>query len=187
MKQLRFLVLMSAVCLFLSACDKGDYLGPVERSARALFNGWDMWSGKNVRPYEPPMLQHENGTVPISGVLTFDHAQTQIAAMVPADRKIRERLVYRRYCHHCHGPGGDGRIIVGESFDVKIPDLRSDAIQSKTDREIYTFLQAGSKNMISLTPTMSPADSLLAISHIKRLGSAPSSPYYSPLFDTPVE
>ena len=53
-----------------------------------------------------------------------------------------------RYCHHCHGQNGDGRIIVGESLETKPADLRSFKVQAQTDEALFDHLQEGGESFL---------------------------------------
>jgi hypothetical protein len=164
--------------LSLTACDKGDYLGGAERATREAVNGWDMWATDAVQPHEKPMPLPVHGTVPRTGAPSFDEARQQLAAMVPAARQQRAELVYRRFCHHCHGPNGDSRSIVGESFGVRPPDLRAPEIQARSDRYLFDHLSNGTDVLIPLAPIMTPLDRLLAIDRLRSLAGAPSEPLF---------
>jgi mono/diheme cytochrome c family protein len=179
------MVLLAAFGLV--ACDRGDYAGGVERAAREAMNGWDMWETPAVQPHEKPLALPVHGTVPVTGTTGFEEAQQLAAELLPVVRTRRAALVYRRYCHHCHGANGDGRTIVGESFGVKPPDLRAAAIQSKSDRELFDHLTKGTEILIPLAPTIAPMDRLLTIEHMRTLAGAPSVPLFERRNVEPVE
>jgi hypothetical protein len=168
-------------------CDRGDYAGGVERAAREAVNGWDMWQTAAVQPHEKPLTLPVDGTIPITGVTGFEQAQRQAAGLLPSVRTRRAALVYRRYCHHCHGANGDGRTIVGESFGVRPPDLRAAEIQSKSDRVLYDHISLGTEILIPLAPTIAPMDRVLAIDHMRTLAGAPSEPFFERRNVEPVE
>lgn len=172
--------------LALAACDRGDWAGAVERAAREAFNGWDMWETPAVQPHELPMPHAAHGTVALNGAIGFEQARQQLNALDPAARAERAALAYRRYCHHCHGPNGDGRIIVGESFDVRPPDLRSPRIQSLDDRQLYDSIAKGTDVIIPLAAIVTPLDRLLAIEYVRGLADAPSEPFFEPRNVEPV-
>ena len=170
------LALLAAISL--TACDKGDYLGGAERATREAVNGWDMWETDAVQPHEKPMPLPVHGTVAVNGAPGFDQARQQIGEMASPARQQRAELVYRRFCHHCHGPNGDGRSIVGESFDVQPPDLRAPEVQARSDRQLYDHLSNGTDVLIPLAPIMTPQDRLLAIDRLRALADAPSEPLF---------
>lgn len=177
------------VSLGLTGCglDKGDWLGPVERGARYAFNGWDMWHTELVRPYEDPMPPRVEGTVPIKDEFSMAKGEAELKALSKADRDKKAALSYRRYCHHCHGPNGDGRIIVGESHEMHPKDLRSDEIQRKSKQALFQHLQSGGEIMIPLAATMSPLEMLLVIDYVRTLKDKPSEPYFKRQFTEPIK
>lgn len=166
--------------LSLTACDRGDWFGGAERATREAVNGWDMWETEAVQPHELPMPLPVQGTVPVNRAPSFEQAQRQLDEMDPQVRRGRAKLIYRRFCHHCHGPNGDGRSIVGESFGVRPPDLRAPEIQARGDRELYDHLTNGTDILIPLAPIMTPVDRLLAIERMRDLAGAPSEPLFEP-------
>lgn len=174
------------VILALTACEKGYEDGPFERGARALLNGWDMWDGEAVRPYEEPMPATPEGVVPINNQFSYQRGLSDLESVPKEKRAEKGALTYRRYCHHCHGPNGDGRIIVGESHEFKPTDLRKPKVQSKTDEALFKHLQEGGELMLPLAATLSPLEMLFVIGHIRTLKNNPSTPYYKPRFTEPI-
>ena len=164
----------------------GDWMGPVERTLRSVLNGWDMWATESVRPYENPMPENVPGSVPVDGNYTYPKAITEFQLFDKKQLKSQSKLTYDRFCRHCHGPNGDARVIVGESFGVPIPDLRQAKVQFTGEESLYNKISNGQKNMIPLRETLSPLEILFAIHHIKTLKKAPSVPYYSPKSVAPL-
>jgi hypothetical protein len=172
------LALLGVLLLPVAFTERGDWLGPLERGARAALHGWDMWSTDAVRPYEAPMPSVPEGAVPVSGRWGYDQALA-IVVRIPAERRDAQgERSYARFCRHCHGPNGDGRVIVGESFDVPLPDLRSDAVRAKGERALFHSVSYGTRNMLPLRDTLSSDDLLLAVRHLDTLSKAPSEPYF---------
>ena len=177
-----------AVSLPLSACDKGDQLGGVERAARAAFNGWDMWETSAVRPYENPMPQPPAGAVPTTGRMNYTRAAARADERSRGHEEASAAAAYRSYCHHCHGINGDGRIIVGESLNPAPRDLRSPMVQRQDEAALFDSVAYGTPYMIPLARNIDPVAIVLAIRHIKeRLGGAPSRPYFTPKYTRPLE
>ena len=176
------LVLSALIVIFgiipLMLVEKGDWLGPLERLGRAAFHGWDMWANEGVRPYERPMPRRVEGTVPFGGGRSYEAALRQADAMPAAEQLARGALVYGRFCRHCHGPNGDGRVIVGESFDVALPDLRGRALRRRSDEQLFHAVSDGGENMIPLAETVAAEDLVLAVRYLRTLKDAPSEPYY---------
>ena len=48
---------------------------------------------------------------------------------------------YKSICIHCHGPNGDGKGHAG--MKITPADLRSDAVQQKSDQELYDSIAFG--------------------------------------------
>ena len=184
---MRPLLSLSALVLLVSSCDSGDYLGPVERGAREAFNGWDFWATDMVRPYEDPVPGMPEGVVPMSGRSTYETGASEYYGLAPAVRERRSFEAYRRFCYHCHGAHGDGRIIVGESFTPAPPDLRSREVQARSDRMLYGLVADGTGNMIPLKGSVSSLDIVLALAYVRTLKNAPSRPYFRPKNVRPLE
>lgn len=170
----------------LSGCH-GDWLGPIERGARAAFNGWDMWDTPSVRPYEAPLTLPVEGTQTVERRASYQQAVQQMTALSPAEQQRRAALTYRRFCHHCHGSNGDGRIIVGESFDVTMPDLRNGNTPDLDDEQLYDFISGGSGAMLALESSMTPLERALVIPHVRTLTRAPTQPFFPPRAERPLK
>lgn len=180
------LVLLPALLSLAAACDKGDYFPP-ERALRAAFNGWDMWDTDAVSPYQAPMPPKPAGAIPIDHDKDpFATARAKVDAMPPQARQLAQATAYRRYCSHCHGEHGDNRTIVGESFSPRLPDLRLASTQAKADREIYDMLMHGTPRMVPLNDTLTPAEAVLTIDHVRTLVGAPSRPLFAPKSVRPI-
>jgi mono/diheme cytochrome c family protein len=167
-------------------CHCADGCGPLERGTRAAVGGWDMWSTPSVRPYETPMPPTVAGTVPTAGTPGYAPARAKVAALSVADRARLARMSYRRYCAHCHGAAGDGRSIVGESFDPAPPDLRAAAVQGIADEDLFDLVTGGSGKMPPLAAIATPEEAVLALDQVKRLAHAPSRPYFTPKYTAPI-
>jgi cytochrome c6 len=76
---------------------------------------------------------------------------------------------YKSKCNACHGPDGSGNTPVGKS--LKVADLRTDAVQKKTDVELVQFIGEGKGNMPSFKNS-TPEDQIKAIvAHVRFLGA----------------
>ena len=189
MKQYHCLMIagMLVVALSVAGCGSHDWFGPVERGARTLFNGWDMWDTAMVRPYEEPMPPTPEGVVPVTGLETFQEAEAQYRKAGDAYNSKRGPLVYRRFCYHCHGAHGDGRIIVGESFAVKPTDLRGENVQTLSNEDLYDVVADGFNTMLGLRASMTPDDIVQSIHYMRTLKNAPSTPFFKPRNTQPLE
>jgi len=160
----------------LALTERGDYLGPLERTARAALNAWDMWDNEGVRTYEAPMPQRPEGTVSTQGRPGYNMAVLRLGDRAPDPRE--NKIIYDRFCRHCHGVNGDSRTIVAESFDFPLPDLRDDDVQSQADDELFWSIFHGTGDMIALKETLPPEQILMTIHHLRSLKDAPSVPFF---------
>ncbi len=48
--------------------------------------------------------------------------------------------LFKAKCAACHGPNGEGKAA------LKTPDLKTDAVQKKSDAELKTFISTGAKH-----------------------------------------
>jgi len=188
LKAIAPLLVVAAVGGFALSLLKGDGCGPVERGIRAGLGTWDMWETAMISPYQMPLASVPADTVPLGGRRdTYEQARTVVDAMPAEERTRRASVVYRRFCHHCHGPNGDNRIIVGESFGFALPDLRQDKVQGLTDDQIFESLTRGTEKMIPLAATLSAVDRVLALTHLRSLKGRPSEPFFKPRWVEPAE
>ena len=110
------------------------------------------------------------------------------AAVVARQRPAEaEKTAYDRYCRHCHGDNGDGRIIVGESLNPAPRDLRSAAVQGRSEAALFDSVANGTQFMIPLARSLDPVEIVLALRHVKTLANAPSRPFYTPKYTRPLE
>jgi hypothetical protein len=184
--RLKVPAVLLAAAAALPGCGAWDWFPP-ERLARSLFNGWDGWDTVSVQPYQQPMPQVPEGAVPFGGSPDFAEVTAQFEALPASTRQADAPVAWRRYCYPCHGPNGDGRIIVGESFSPAPPDLRSERVQALSDERIYEQVRGGSANMIPLADTLTPLETLLAVDHLRSLSGHPSEPFFTPKDTRPLE
>jgi mono/diheme cytochrome c family protein len=62
-------------------------------------------------------------------------------AAAPAASSAEAPDLYKSKCAACHGPDGSGDTAIGKK--MKAPDLRSDAVQKKSDAELTTAIANG--------------------------------------------
>ena len=55
--------------------------------------------------------------------------------------------VYDRSCRVCHGDEGQGNPAVAKAMNVTMPDLRSKAVQGKSDAALSEVVEKGSGKM----------------------------------------
>lgn len=73
---------------------------------------------------------------------------------------------YRTKCTICHGPDGSGSA-VGKS--MKVPDLRSQAVQKKADSELSGIISNGKGAMPSFKSSLSDAQIQALVAHIRAM------------------
>ena len=64
-----------------------------------------------------------------------------LVAVQGAGAQDRGEATYKATCMRCHGPSGDGK--GHEGMKVTPADLRSDAVQDKSDQELYDSIALG--------------------------------------------
>ena len=167
-------------------CDRGDYFGPVERSLRAAFWGWDMWQTPGVRPYELPMPLPPAGSVPTTRRHGFNDLAAKFAELDPKAKAARAKTAYRHYCQHCHGEHGDGRTVVGESFSAAPADFRISGAYDQDPADLYSMAEGGSGEMLALGGVVDPEEIFFAVGHVPDLRDAPSEPVFKPKYAQPI-
>ena len=81
----------------------------------------------------------------------------------------RGQLLFERICAKCHGSDGSKTTSVGKA--VKAEDLRSHAVQARTDAELYTQIANGSKNMPPFAGVYRKAQINDLVGYLRELGN----------------
>ncbi|MFB3890613.1 MAG: cytochrome c [Phycisphaerae bacterium] len=102
----------------------------------------------NIRPYHAAMPLPPEGAVPVEDVwpaLPTTAQATTMKVSIPATPAniARGKVYYGYYCAFCHGPSGDGRVPVGESFVPAPADLRSPKVRSMSDGQLLRAMLTG--------------------------------------------
>jgi mono/diheme cytochrome c family protein len=71
-------------------------------------------------------------------------------------------------CAMCHGKNGSGDSPMGKN--MKVPDLRSKAVQSKSNAELYDFIAKGKGIMPSYGSQLSKEEINDLVGYIRHLG-----------------
>ncbi len=149
---------LAAMCLGLWGCDYGR-----------------MKEQESLRTYESKLPQMPSGTVPIHGGMELVLAQDLKTLKNPLGDEPRwieqGKQAYGFYCVMCHGPKGDGRATVGQSFYPLPSDLLSKEIQALSDGEIFGIITWGSRRSPPLGYTVSEEDRWAIIRFIRFLSS----------------
>lgn len=129
-----------------------------------------------VRPHEEPLLVPEAGIVPFNGgdaLYRVTPAKSLVSPLNLSDAAVvaRGKALYLVYCAQCHGYGYDGNGTVGQSFQPLPTDLRSHAVQTKPDGELFKSISFGIPNgrQPALDTTILPEDRWHIIAFVKSL------------------
>jgi len=74
---------------------------------------------------------------------------------------------FEMHCATCHAPNGSGDTVVGKS--VKIPDLRSPAVQSQSDAQLAEIIANGKGAMPSFKSNLSTDEIDALVKHVHQL------------------
>jgi len=131
-----------------------------------------------VKPHEAPLLVLETGIVPIHGGdatyrLTPAADLASPLNMQASATIARGKDLYRVYCAQCHGNNFDGNGTVGQSFQPLPANLRSPAVQAKTEGELFKSISFGipGGRQPALDTTIAPDDRWYIIAFVRSLGS----------------
>jgi len=131
-----------------------------------------------VRPHEEPLLVMDSGVV--------SHSRPEATLRIAAPEQLKTPLnprdpavlsqgksQYVNYCAPCHGPRYDGNGIVGQSFSPLPADLRSTAVQSKSDGALFQEISYGIPNgrQPPLATTITEIDRWRIVAYVKSLGT----------------
>lgn len=91
------------------------------------------------------------------------------AAAASAEDTASAKAAYKLKCLTCHGGDGGGQTSTGKM--LKVPDLRSDAVQKKSDADLAKVIAEGKDNMPSFKDTTSEKDIAGLVAYIRELGA----------------
>ena len=149
---------------------------------------WSLWGcdyarmkeQESVNPYEAEMPEMPAGSIPVDGGLQALKATkpTDLRNPVPFTKKtaLQGRESYGYFCVMCHGPKGDGRGTVGQSFYPLPTDLTGSYVQDQTDGELFHSTTFGANRMAALGSTVSEKDRWMIIHYIRSLVKGPLTP-----------
>jgi mono/diheme cytochrome c family protein len=64
---------------------------------------------------------------------------------LPARAQETGEALFKAKCAMCHGPDASGKTVMGEK--LKVPDLRSETVQKKSDAELRSVIGKGKDKM----------------------------------------
>jgi len=133
----------------------------------------DMDKQPSVRPFEETLQEFPADIISIHERQEIDRGSDYNTLSNPYERnddsETEGRLLYNRYCSHCHGVRADGESPVGQSLGVHPENLLSSKIQSKSDGELYYIVTFGEEAMPLLKETVQPGERWLIIHHLRLL------------------
>ena len=77
--------------------------------------------------------------------------------------------VFKEKCVTCHGPDGSGNTAVGKS--LKVADLRSSEVQSKSDAELTQSISDGKNNMPGFKGNITDDEIHAVLSYVRTLAA----------------
>lgn len=124
------------------------------------------------------------GTVPRGKLNYFTHIPKDSVKI--AERVLRQpyayskdnleegKLLYSRYCQHCHGEAGDGQGLVGAKFKG-VPNYSTGAYKTMNDGHIYHVIQWGKGRMMPHGSQVNPNERWKIAMYVRalQLGKGP--------------
>lgn len=133
-----------------------------------------MWETPAIRPHETPIPAMDKDLVPFGGGEALFKTAAGKDPASPLMRDTPETLAmgeraYGEYCVFCHGRNFDGMGTVGQSFHPLPADLKSKAVQEKSDQELFRLISYGSDRAPALATTVSTEDRWAVIYYLRSL------------------
>jgi mono/diheme cytochrome c family protein len=126
-----------------------------------------------VQTYKETMPQMPEKTIPFTGGLQEVRSSNpeRLKNPFPSSPALLEKGKegYNHYCVACHGPGGEGRGTVGQSFAPLPTDLRGAHVQNQSDGRLFYTLTFGWKRHPALGFMLSEEDRLTILHYIRSL------------------
>jgi cytochrome c6 len=111
-----------------------------------------------------------NKVVSIAGLAVFAAILAGAWLLTPASKAQAKDAAptFAAKCAMCHSKDGSGNSPMGKS--MKIPDLRSKAVQSKTDADLYNLIANGKGAMPKYGSQFSKEEISDLVAYIRHLG-----------------
>ncbi len=128
---------------------------------------------ESVRTYEAELPEMPAESIPVSGgvaQLRNEDPQKMKNPLPDTNEVIaRGKASYEYFCVMCHGPEGDGRGTVGQSFAPLPTDLRSTYVRGQSDGLLFYRISLGFKRHPPLYGTVSSEDRWAVIHYLRSL------------------
>lgn len=97
-------------------------------------------------------------------------AERTLVNPIPETEKTLEegKLLYGRYCIHCHGEGGKGDGLVGKQYKG-VPSYSADAYKTMNDGHIYHVITHGKGRMWPHGSQMTPEERWKIVQYVHKL------------------
>lgn len=111
---------------------------------------------------------HRNGWMTGTGILAGVALAMFLAMPAKAASAAKGKGTFQAKCAMCHGQNGSGDTAMGKS--LKVDDLRSKAVQKKTDAELAGVISKGKSPMPGYGSQLGQADIADLVAYIRELG-----------------
>ena len=89
--------------------------------------------------------------------------------IVQNEKTLEEgKIMYERYCIHCHGEGGKGNGLVAEQYKG-VPNYSSDALKTMNDGHIFHVITHGKGRMWPHGSQMTPEERWKIVQYVHKL------------------
>ena len=151
--------------------------------ALSLLAGYLLFSGgphmerqQKIGPHQAAFPPSPKDSVPLKDPVprlpTTREAEALVSAVQPTQRNISAGGVYYGYyCAFCHGPSGDGRGPVGESYVPAPADLRSAKVQSLSGGQLLRAMLTGDGHGPVLERVVPPDARPYLVLYVRRLAA----------------
>jgi mono/diheme cytochrome c family protein len=97
-------------------------------------------------------------------------AERTLTNPIPETEKTLEegKILYARYCTHCHGEGGKGDGLVGQQYKG-VPNYSSDALKTMNDGHIFHVITHGKGRMWPHGSQMTPEERWKIVQYVHKL------------------
>lgn len=111
---------------------------------------------------------HRNGWKTGAGIVMGAALAMFLSIPAKAASAAKGKETFDAKCEMCHGKNGSGNTMMGKSF--KISDLRSKAVQKKTDAELEAIISKGKTPMPGYGSQLSKPEIADVVAYIRVLG-----------------
>ncbi len=127
------------------------------------------------RNYKTSFLQDDSTVINDLGIYNINKDSIDISARVlvnpiPWSEEAEEdgKVLYERYCQHCHGAGGAGDGKVAAKYKG-VPNYSSDALKNLNDGHIFHVITFGKGRMWPHAAQLTPEDRWKVVHYVHRL------------------